>query len=48
MGFPKLESIQGCRAAARKFHHGMYPSNCSIVVDEAMCLIVEEMEEKVR
>ncbi|GMI41348.1 hypothetical protein TrCOL_g8189 [Triparma columacea] len=46
MGFPKLESIQGCRAAARKFHHGMYPSNCSIVVDEAMCLIVEEMEEK--
>ena len=48
MGFPKLESIQGCRAAAKKFHHGMYPSNCSIVVDEAMCLIVEEMEEKVR
>ncbi|GMI09463.1 hypothetical protein TrRE_jg5590 [Triparma retinervis] len=46
MGFPKLESIQGCRAAAKKFHHGMYPSNCSIVVDEAMCLIVEEMEEK--
>jgi len=46
MGFPKLECLKGCRLAAVKYHHGMYPQSVNLVVDESMCLIVEGMEDR--
>ena len=46
MGFTPLQSLKGCRLASDLYHHGMYPSNVRMFADEAMCVIVDEMEQK--